>query len=407
MSFLKDEHPEMYAQLDQLGRLAPDYPGSRPATQLSSQSPTTQPLRRRGANAAGIAVAGAAGNGVAFGGGGRRGGRGGSTAPFFQAVFDAGTFVDGTDADLTMIDVKPGEARDMHVLPGGNVARPGDLSPRKFLTVLSKDDSTFHDGSGRRELASKIFTDGGPLAARVIVNRVWAWHFGKPLVATQSDFGAQGEKPTHPELLDDLAARFIAHGWSLKWLHKEIMLSAAYRQSSHPREDAMRSDPTNHLVWRMNPRRLDVEAYRDCILQASGTLDLTPYGISSDVDQPGNSRRTVFARVGRGRMSNLFQLFDFPEATMHSPGREITTTPLQQLFVMNSFFMQTQASALASGVEKQPAGDARVQAMYRQVYGRDANKAELMRAADYFAAGGTPVQYAQALLSTNEVLFWP
>jgi len=391
----------MYTQLTSLARRPQPYPTTQPGVQVAS----SQPARRRGANGAAGAVAGAAGNGMGFGGG-RRGGRGGSTAPFFQAVFDAGTYVDATDGDFTMIEIKPGEARDMSVLPGGNVARPGDVSPRKFLSVLSSDSATFHVGSGRRELGDKIFSDGSSLAARVIVNRVWGWHFGKPLVATQSDFGAQGEKPTHPELLDDLAARFIAHGWSMKWLHKEIMLSATYRQASHPRDDAMQSDPTNRLVWRMNPRRLDVEAYRDCILEASGTLDLTPSGISADIDQPGNNGRTVYARVARGRLSNLLQLFDFPEATMHSPGREVTTTPLQQLFVMNSLFMQTQATALATSVEKQPEG-VRVQAMYHQVLGRDPDETELKLAADYFAAGGKPAQYAQALLSTNEVLFWP
>ncbi|HEX4795876.1 MAG TPA: PSD1 and planctomycete cytochrome C domain-containing protein [Humisphaera sp.] len=403
MSFLKDKHPEMYAQLDQLGRPPqpyPDQPTTRPVLQVaSSQAPSTQPGRRRGA-ATGAANAVAAGNG-------RRGGRGGSTAPFFQAVFDAGTYVDGSDPDLTMIDIHPGEARDMHVLPGGNVARPGDVSPRRFLAVLSKDDATFHDGSGRRELAEKIFTDGKPLAARVIVNRVWAWHFGKPLVATQSDFGAQGEKPTHPQLLDDLAARFIANGWSMKWLHKEIMLSAAYRQASHPRDDAMAADPTNRLIWRMSPRRLDVEAMRDCILQASGTLDEKMFGVSMDADQPGNNRRTVYARVARGRLNNLFQLFDFPEATMHSPGREVTTTPLQQLFAMNSAFMQNQAAALAKSVEKRPQGADRVRAMYHQVFSRDPSEEELKLAADYLSAGGTTEQYAQALLNTNEVLFWP
>jgi len=393
MSFLTDGHPEMYAQLDQLGRRPQPYPDDR------STPPATQPVQRP-------QIAGA-GGGVGAMGNGRRGGRGGSTAPFFNAVFDGGTFVNGSDADFTMIDVHPGEARDMHVLPGGNVARPGDVAPRRFLSVLSKDDSTFHEGSGRRELGERIFTDGAPLAARVIVNRVWAWHFGKPLVATQSDFGVQGEKPTHPELLDDLAARFIAHGWSLKWLHREIMLSAAYQQSSRPRDDAMLSDPTNRLLWRMNPRRLDVEAYRDCLLQASGLLDVTPSGVSSDLDQPGNNRRTVYARIGRGRLNNLFQLFDFPEATMHSPGREVTTTPLQQLFVMNGNFIQTQASALAASVEKQPDGEQRVRAMYRQALGRDPDQTERKLAADYFAAGGTLAQYAQALLSTNEVLFWP
>src|SRR5260370_25335663 len=122
----------------------------------------------------------------------------------------------------------------MNILPHANVAAPGPIVPRQFLTVLSKGDSTFKNGSGRLELADRIFSDASALTARVIVNRAWAWHFGKPLVATPSDFGVQGEKPSHPELLDDLAARFIANGWSLKWPHREIMLSAAYRQGRHP-----------------------------------------------------------------------------------------------------------------------------------------------------------------------------
>ena len=315
MLFLKDKHPELFAQVDQLARRPQPYRdevAARPKTPV----PTPPPAQRRGA------VAGANAAGAAAGaGGGRRGGRGASNASFFHAVFDAGTFVDATDGDFTMIDIKPGQARDMNVLPGGNVARPGEIVPRRFLSVLSKDDSKFHIGSGRRELGDKIFSDGAPLAARVIVNRVWAWHFGKPLVATPSDFGVQGEPPTHPELLDDLAARFIANGWSFKWLHKEIMLSSAYQQASKPREDALQSDPTNRLIWRMSPRRLDVEAFRDCVLQASGTLDAKVGGLSTDLDQPDNNRRTVYARVNRGRLNNLLQLFDFPEATMHSPSR--------------------------------------------------------------------------------------
>ena len=149
--------------------------------------------------------------------------------------------MDGSDPHYTFIDYRPGEARDLPILPHGNVAAPGEIVPRRFLTVPGQGRPAFHQGSGRLELADRIFSDAAPLAARVIVNRVWGWHFGKPLVATPSDFGTQGEKPTHPELLDDLAARFIAHGWSLKWLHREIMLSAAYRQSSRPRADADRS----------------------------------------------------------------------------------------------------------------------------------------------------------------------
>src|SRR6185312_9653448 len=182
-----------------------------------------------------------------------------------------------------------------------NVSNPGPVVPRQFLTVLSKGDTTFKKGSGRLEFADDIFTQSGPLAARVIVNRVWGWHFGKPLVATPSDFGAQGDKPTHPQLLDDLAARFIQNGYSLKWLHREIMLSATYQQSSQPRDDALHADPSNYLLWRMNPRRLDIEAYRDCLLQASGSLDDQLYGPSLDLDQSDNNRRTVYGRVSRGR----------------------------------------------------------------------------------------------------------
>src|SRR5204863_8414971 len=135
------------------------------------------------------------------------------------------------------------------------------------LTVLSSGSPTqFRQGSGRLELAHALTSDAAPLVARVFVNRIWKLHFGAGLVDTPSDFGMQGERPTHPELLDDLAARFIANGWSFKWLHREIMLSAAYRQASGRIDDAYRVDPTNRWVWRMNPRRLDVEAWRDAIL---------------------------------------------------------------------------------------------------------------------------------------------
>jgi hypothetical protein len=329
-----------------------------------------------------------------------------SSEPFFHSVFDAGLWVDGTDADLTMLDVKHGKARDLRLLPGGNVAKPGELVPRGFLAVLTKGDPAFRHGSGRLELADKIFTDAAPLAARVIVNRVWGWHFGKPLVDTPSDFGSQGAKPSHPQLLDDLAARFIDHGWSLKWLHREIMLSAAYRQASRPRPDAAKIDPSNRLLWRMDPRRLDIEAYRDCILQATGSLDTRLGGPSTDLDQPDNKRRTVYGRISRGRINNLLQLYGFPEATMHSPGRETVTTPLQQLFVLNSPFMRAQAAALVASISNEPDDNAKVRAMYHKVLSRDPSERDLALASKYLAIG-TMTDYAQALLCTNEVIFWP
>ena len=152
----------------------------------------------------------------------------------------------------------------MPVLKAGNVAAPGEIVPRGFPAVLAQgSDTTFKQGSGRLELAERMFTDTRALAARVMVNRVWGWHFGKGLVATASDFGTQGDKPTHPELLDDLAARFIANGWSLKWLNKEIMMSAAYRQSSQPRAEGLQADEGNALLWRRTrggwmPRRIAI-----------------------------------------------------------------------------------------------------------------------------------------------------
>jgi hypothetical protein len=297
-------------------------------------------------------------------------------------------------------------ARDMNILPHANVAAPGAIVPRQFLSVLSKGDTTFKQGSGRLELANRMFTDAAPLAARVIVNRIWAWHFGKPLVATESDFGTQGEKPTHPELLDDLAARFIVNGWSLKWLNREIMLSAAYRQASHPRAEGEAADPTNRLLWRMNPRRLDIEAYRDSLLEMTGSLDDKPVPLSEDLDSVENRHRTVYGRVSRGRLNTVLALYDFPDPTMSAPQRDLTTSPLQQLFVMNSPFMKARAEDLVKCVEADADNTAKVRDMYHHVYDRDPSPKELDFALTYLDQSTLP-EYAQALLATNEVIFWP
>lgn len=306
-----------------------------------------------------------------------------------------------------MLVRKPGEARDVPVFAHGNVNAPGELVPRRFLSVLLKNpDDMSQKGSGRLELGEKIFTDAAPLTGRVIVNRVWGWHFGRPLVATPSDFGTQGEKPSNRELLDDLAARFIMHGWSLKWLHREIMLSAAYRQSSRPRLDGERADQTNSLLWRMSPRRLDIEAYRDSILEAAGTLDETMYGPSLNLDADGNTRRTVYGRVSRTNLNTLLQLYDFPDPIQTSPGRDLTTTALQQLFVMNSGFIQRQAAALAQAAEKELDQAAKIRSLYRKVLARDPDSEEMDLAMSYLRQG-TLAQYAQVLLSTNEEVFWP
>jgi hypothetical protein len=215
----------------------------------------------------------------------------------------------------------------------------------------------------------------------------------------------QGEKPTHPELLDDLAARFIAHGWSLKWLNREIMMSAAYRQSSRPRADAEKVDQINSLLWRMNPRRLDAESYRDTLLRSAGRLSGKMYGPSEDAEAETSVRRTVYARVSRGRLSNLLKVYDFPDPVQTSGGRDLTTTSLQQLFIMNSPFMRVEAEALAAAVKPEADDKAKVRSLYRKVLSRDASAKELDLALGYLAQG-TIEQYAQVLLSSNEEIFW-
>jgi len=325
-----------------------------------------------------------------------------------NAVYDAALYVDGKDPFMTEMDYRPGEPRDLPLFKAGNVANPGDIVPRHFPTVLAKsdDESKFFQGSGRAELGDKMFSDAAPLSARVIVNRVWDWHFGKGLVGTASDFGTQGERPTHPELLDDLAARFIANGWSLKWLHREIMLSSAYRQSSAPREDAEQVDSTNKFLWRMNPRRLDIEAYRDSIMHASGTLSDKLYGVSIDFDDLKNDRRTVYARISRGRLNTVLRLYDFPDPMQSSPGRDLTTTPLQQLFVMNSPFIQKQAETFAKSVDSEPDNAAKIRKLFHTILLREPSPSDIDRGMTYLSQA-TLAQYAQALLSVNEVIFWP
>jgi hypothetical protein len=326
-------------------------------------------------------------------------------APFLNSIYDGGVWWNTSEPDLTFFDVTPGKPRDLPLYRGGNLATPMEPAPRGFPLVLSKDAGEFTHGSGRLELGEKIFTDAAPLSARVMVNRVWGWHFDKHLVGTPSDFGVQGLPPTHPALLDDLSARFIASGWSLKWLHKEIMLSATYRQSSKPRTREMDVDPTNQLLWRMNPRRMDIEAYRDSLLQAAGTLDLTLYGPSQpDVD--AGSRRTVYASISRGRSNDVMKLYDVPAPLAHIPMRQPTLNPQQALFVMNSTFVQEQAKTLAERVADEATTEAKIQSLYRRVFSRNATSDEMALGIKYLATANM-AQYAQALLSTNEVIFWP
>jgi hypothetical protein len=336
-------------------------------------------------------------------------------APQAYTVEDASLIVLADGLAATKLEYRPGEPQDVAMQLRGNPAKTGPVVPRRFLTVLSAGTPTpFRQGSGRLELAQAIVGDAAPLAARVIVNRIWRQHFGRGLVDTPSNFGAQGSLPTHPALLDDLAARFVAAGWSLKWLHREIMLSSAYRQSSgfDAAKDAV--DPDNRLLWRMHRRRLEVEAWRDAMLSVAGLLDGRPGGAAHELSAADNHRRTLYGLVKRRDLDDLLRLYDFPDATVHSPGRVPTTTPLQQLFVLNSDFMAAQAAALVARLRTEGADDAeRVRRAHQLLYGRPATDGQVQVALEFLVTGGDDLaaredswrQYAQVLLGSNEFMF--
>jgi hypothetical protein len=341
------------------------------------------------------------------------------TPHYFSALAhgldDAALYVLPDGPTRTKLEYKPGEAIDLAIHIRGNPMKTGAVVPRRFLTVLSPDvPKPFVRGSGRLELAEALVTDAAPLTARVIVNRIWAHHFGRGLVETVSDFGTQGEPPSHPELLDDLAYRFVREGWSLKWLHREIMTSAAYRQSSAFDAEKFAVDPGNRLLWRMNRRRLDVEAWRDALLAVCGNLDRSLGGPSSELDAPSNRRRTLYGRIERSQLDDMLRLFDFPEPSTHAPNREPTTTALQQLFVLNGPLMLEQSKALAKQMTADSHGDAAttVHWTYRRLFAREPSENELRLGIEFLSndATGKPFakrteQYAQALLGSNEFLF--
>jgi hypothetical protein len=335
-------------------------------------------------------------------------------APLAYAIEDAALAVLPDGPHRTRLEYQPGAAQDVAMQLRGNPAKEGPVVPRRFLSVLSPGEpQPFAQGSGRRELGEAIFRDAGPLAARVIVNRVWRHHFGRGLVETPSNFGTQGEPPSHPELLEDLAARFVAAGWSLKWLHREIVLSAAYGQASADNPPARTVDPENRLLWRFSRRRLDVEAWRDAMLAAAGNLDDRLGGAPQELADAGHRRRTIYSTVKRRELDDLLRLYDFPDPTGHSPARDGTITPLQQLYVLNGGFVARQAAALATRVQAERPVDfaSQIDWAYRLLYARAPTDRERSLAAEFFAAAGGPQgadawqQYAEALLGSNELMF--
>ncbi len=287
------------------------------------------------------------------------------------------------------------------VFKRGNPFTKGEEVPRRFLQVLAGDDAPpFAKGSGRLELAQAIIAPSNPLTARVMVNRVWAQHFGRGLVTTPSDFGRRADPPSHPELLDWLARAFMDEGWSLKKLHRRILLSAAYQQSSLGSADAaalrtaQERDPDNRLLWRANTHRLSFEEMRDSWLAASGELDLRVGGKPAELLAASNTRRTLYALVDRERMPAVMRTFDFANPDLSIPQRNDTIVPQQALFGMNHPFLAGRAKSVAGRLTG-PDSE-RVGRLYSLLYQRAPTAAEMEMALAFVQTGPAPVvQFTQ------------
>lgn len=284
----------------------------------------------------------------------------------------------------------------------GNHLTLGAEVPRRFPVVLAGEQQTpISKGSGRLELAEWITNPNNPLTARVMANRVWLGHFGTGLVRSPDNFGRLGERPTHPELLDYLAAEFVKSGWSVKQLHRLILKSAAYKMSTQYDADKFRADPDNRAYWRFNRRRLDAEEQRDGMLAVAGILDRQPGGTllttnnRSYVNSTGGKgfdnfmvpRRSVYLPIIRSGVYDVFQANDFPDPSTPAGMRQQTTVPSQALFQLNSKVADQTSEAFAKSLLRIKGDDTlRIQEAYRRAYARSASPVEVTRTQKYFAA---------------------
>ena len=300
--------------------------------------------------------------------------------------------------------------RPSRVFRRGNPVNRGPEVTRHFVSVLAgPEPASFTTGSGRLELANAIIDPANPLTARVWVNRVWQHHFGTGLVRTPSDFGIRAEPPSHPELLDWLATRFVTDGWSTKQLHRLILLSSTYQQSSDgtvrtgrdlklageiPRETVSTSpvlrsklaaqvDPENRLLSRMNVRRLSFEEFRDSLLAISGRLDTQMGGRATDLfagNGTVNRRRTIYGLVDRQFLASTLRIFDFPNPDLHIPVRSETTVPQQALFALNHPFVAQQAQELVERINRDATNEPseqKLRRLYQTVFQREPTARQL------------------------------
>ena len=291
------------------------------------------------------------------------------------------------------------EEPNPRVFNRGRASQLGEEVPRQFLGLISGPDrQPFQHGSGRLEMAREIANPRNPLTARVMVNRIWQHHFGIGLVATPSDFGTRAETPSHPELLDWLAARFIEEGWSVKAMHRLILTSAVYQQASSPGDAAAMNtfrthDPDNRLLSPFPSLRLDFEQQRDAMLAVSGDLNLDMVGRPLELLDDANLRRTVYAYVDRQFLPGTFRTFDFANPDIHVAVRHETTVPQQALFFLNARFAADRARSLARRLDAMEP-EARVRALHQSLFQRDASPEEIRAALAFIASAEqtTPVE---------------
>ncbi|MCY2974601.1 MAG: PSD1 and planctomycete cytochrome C domain-containing protein [Planctomycetota bacterium] len=338
-----------------------------------------------------------------------------------------------SNAAMAMLD---GSGEDEHILIRGNSSKPGKVEPRHFLTAIVGNKSMdIPSGSGRLELARQINSPSNPLSHRVIVNRIWHHLMGRGIVPTTDDFGVLGQRPTHPELLDYLAIRFMADGQSLKRIIRFIVLSRTYQMSSKANADGLASDPKN-LLWHYRPpKRLEGEAIRDALLQVSGELDPLMFGepipvhLTTFMDGRGRPkesgpldgarRRSIYLAVRRNFLSPFMLAFDTPSPFSSMGRRNVSNVPAQALILMNDPFVVQQSQKWAEHIVARPiSNDSRIEEMYRAAFTRFPTSGETKVALDFLSSrrsegesSDVPVEvwadFSHALINTKEFIFLP
>jgi hypothetical protein len=294
--------------------------------------------------------------------------------------------------------------RDSYVFIRGEASSKGAAVPRRYLEILGgAKQAPFHDGSGRLELAKSIASKDNPLTARVMVNRIWMHHFGDGFVLTPDDFGTQSTPPSNPELLDYLASSFMENGWSIKAMHKQIMLSNTYQQSSENNPQYAQIDPYNRLLWRANIRRLEFEALRDSLLAMAGKLDTTIGGKPVNImSEPYSTRRTIYGYIDRSKVPEVMNNFDFANPDITTGKRYDTIVPQQSLFMMNSPLVVEQARRIVERPDFTAISDdeERIEMLYELLFQRLPSATEVKLGLAFLS--GTPVKDIMPVVASKE-----